>query len=57
MVRGATLASLHHFHMLDMDPVATPTVPISEGDTKFLYTMRLMSPEDIGCIVKYDTIH
>ena len=29
MVRGATLASLHHFHMLDMDSVATLTVPIS----------------------------
>lgn len=57
MVRGATLASLHHFHMLDMDPVATFIVPIREGDTKFLYTMRLVSPEDIRCIVKFVTIH
>ena len=30
---------------------------ISEGDTKFLYAMKLVPPKDLGNIVHRDIIH
>ena len=32
-------------------------IPISEGDTQFLYNMKLVSPKDLGSTVHLGIIH
>ena len=32
-------------------------IPISDGDTKFFYAMKLVPPKDLGSIAHPDTIH